>query len=92
MRVPLVAIIFLIYATSSISALTSYFVAMVVSHQGDSYPKSDDSYLRNWLLRTHFVCGGNAFSSTHTFNCFTCICGGTLNSAEKKSRPSSCTL
>ena len=55
MRVPLVAITFLTYAASSISALTSYFVAMVVSHPGDSYPKSDDSYLRNWLFRTHFV-------------------------------------
>ena len=49
-----------------------------------SYPNSDDSYPSNWLFCTHFGCGGNPFLSTQTtFNCFTCICGGTMSSAEK---------
>ena len=46
--------------------LTNCFVSTVVSYPGHSYLNSNDSYPSNWLFHTHFVCGGNSFSSTQT--------------------------
>ena len=46
--------------------LTRCFVSTVVSYPSHSYLNSNDSYPSNWLFHTHFVCGGNSFSSTQT--------------------------